>query len=111
MLVEWLKNLRGRVQLQPKVGWSQEDEDNINDIRGIIYENCRTEDASRLIEWLMSLKPQPKQEWSEEDESRMENLCHFLKEYGNQYYGALTLEGTINWLKFLRPQNRWKPYE
>lgn len=46
---------------------------------------------------------------SEEDESRMDNLCHFLEEYGNQYYGHLTLQGTISWLKSLRPQNRWKP--
>lgn len=58
--------------------------------------------------WLESLKdrvqPQPKQEWSEEDESRMNNLCHFLEEYGNQYYGCLTLQGTISWIKSFRPQ-------
>jgi hypothetical protein len=49
--------------------------------------------------------------WSEEDESRIDNLCHFLEEYGNQYYGHLTLQGTISWLKSLRPHSRWKPSE
>lgn len=48
---------------------------------------------------------------SEEDESRMDNLCHFLEEYGNQYYGHLTLQGTISWLKSLKdrvqPKQRW----
>lgn len=43
-------------------------------------------------------------EWSEEDERRMNNLCHFLEEYGNQYYGHLTLQDTISWLKSLRHQ-------
>ena len=40
--------------------------------------------------------------WSEEDEERINNLCHFLDEYGEQYYGALTLDGTIGWLKSLK---------
>ena len=34
----------------------------------------------------------PNSDWSEEDESRIDNLCHFLEEYGNQYYGHLTLQ-------------------
>ena len=51
------------------------------------------------------LRAEQKPAWSEEDESRMDNLCHFLEEYGNQYYGHLTLQGTISWLKSLRPQN------
>ena len=54
-------------------------------------------------------------EWSEEDESHIGNLCHFLKEYGNRYYGALALEGTISWLKSIKdrvqPQSQWKPSE
>ena len=52
---------------------------------------------------------------SEEDESRMDNLCHFLEEYGNQYYGHLTLQDTISWLKSLKDrvqsQQEWKPSE
>ncbi len=60
----------------------------------------------KVQDWLKSIKdrvqPQPKQEWSEEDENRMNNLCHFLEEYGNQYYGHLTLQGTISWFKSLK---------
>lgn len=40
--------------------------------------------------------------WNEEDETRMNNLCYFLEEYGTQYYGGLTLEFTISWLKSLK---------
>lgn len=55
----------------------------------------------------------PNPVWGEEDESRMDNLCHFLEEYGDQYYGQLTLQCTIKWLKSLKgiakPQSTWKP--
>lgn len=47
--------------------------------------------------------------WSEEDESKMNNLCHFLEEYGNQYYGNLTLQFIISWLKSLKHQSHWEP--
>ena len=104
-----------------KSAWSEEDEENSKNIIYILSQlkgnAIYSEDkiAENCIDWFKSLKervqPQPKQEWSEEDESRMENLCYYLKEYGNQYYGALTLEGTINWLKSLRPRSYWKPSE
>ena len=52
-------------------------------------------------------------DWSEEDENRINNLCHFLEEYGNQYYGQLTLQDTISWLKNFKnkvqPHATWKP--
>lgn len=51
----------------------------------------------------------PNSNWSEEDESRIDNLCHFLEEYGNQYYGHLTLQGTISWLKSIKERYTWKP--
>lgn len=67
--------------------------------------------AIRLSEELLPLaQKEQKPAWNEEDENRMNNLCHFLEEYGNQYYGYLTLQDTISWLKSLiRPQDRWKP--
>jgi hypothetical protein len=52
-----------------------------------------------------------KKKWKndrDKDESRMDNLCHFLEEYGNQYYGHLTLQGTISWLKSLKETKRIK---
>lgn len=51
--------------------------------------------------------------WSEEEECRMNNLCHFLGEYGDQYYGHLTLQSTISWLRSLKgrvqpqPKQEW----
>lgn len=53
----------------------------------------------------------PNSDWSEEDESRIDNLCHFLEEYGNQYYGHLTLQCTISWLKSFKDRRTWKPSE
>ena len=47
----------------------------------------------------------------EEDNNRINNLCHFLEEYGTQYYGYLTLQDTITWLKSLKdrvqPKVEW----
>lgn len=51
----------------------------------------------------------PNPVWGEGDESRMDNLCHFLEEYGNQYYGHLTLQCTISWLKSFKDRRTWKP--
>lgn len=69
------------------------------------------EDVESLVESLevKEVEEDADKYLSEEDESRMDNLHHFLEEYGNQYYGHLTLQGTISWLKSLRPQNHWKP--
>lgn len=53
-------------------------------------------------EILAQMRGEQKPAWSEEDESRMNNLCHFLEEYGTQYYGYLTLQCTIYWLKYLK---------
>lgn len=105
---------------QPKQEWSEEDERMFKYIidlcdekmKSTLYQNV-IDYAINVKNWFLSLKdrvqPQPQQEWSEEDKSRMDNLCHFLEEYGNHYYGCLTLQCTISWLKSLRPQNRWKP--
>lgn len=67
--------------------------------------------AEKSNSWIAWLEKQGEQRpaWSEDDESRMDYLCHFLEEYGNQYYRHLTLQGTISWLKSLRPQSQWKP--
>ena len=40
--------------------------------------------------------------WNEKDDAMMKNLCYFLREYGTQYYGDLTLAFTISWLKSLK---------
>ena len=109
---------------QKPVEWSEEDEKIFDRICFFIhssaYENYEVDEDgnecgkyANIKGWFKKLKdkvqPQPKQEWSEDDESRMDNLCHFLEEYGNQYYGQLTLQCTISWLKSLRSKKQWKP--
>ena len=62
------------------------------------------------INWLKFLKdrvqPQPKQEWSEEDELKISDILALLRGGENCHYNTSEL---FNWLKSLRPQNRWKP--
>ena len=48
-------------------------------------------------------------EWSEEDEETLGWLCTFLKGYGHEFYEGNEENDVIDWLKSLRPQNRWKP--
>lgn len=50
------------------------------------------------------VEAEQKPTWSKEDESRINNLCQFLEEYGNQYYGQVALQSTISWLKSIKPQ-------
>lgn len=57
---------------------------------GILEHKCAISTVKKLYEQ----KP-----WSEEDEIRMDNICHFLGDYGDQYYGHLTLQCTISWLR------------
>ena len=67
--------------------------------------------------WIAWLEKQAKQTpiWNEEDEHRIEllkALCEdkFLESAHNStMYGEMKI--TIDWLKSLRPQNRWKPSE
>ena len=52
------------------------------------------------------LDPSPKQEWSEEDEQKISDILALLRGGENCHYNTSEL---FNWLKSLRPQNRWKP--
>jgi len=94
--------------------WSEEDDNCLSTIIAE-FSKCSGKSVSkdewlRCNDFLNSIKdrvqPLPKQEWSEEDECRMNNLCHFLEEYGTEYYGYLTLQGTISWLKALKSQKQ-----
>lgn len=81
-LTNFLKSIKDRVQ--PKCVWSEEDEENLNQLHKLIVEKAYRDyeidtDGEtlygkwlKLDNWLKFLKdrvqPQPKQEWSEEDE-------------------------------------------
>ena len=59
-MIYWLEK-----QGEQTAEWSKEDERNFDIIYGIIYNSCIAEDASRLIEWLLSLRPQ--KQWKPSD--------------------------------------------
>ena len=112
----WLKSIKNRVISLPEQEWKQENTDDLTDFENAmmhIGESFFGDNAGLDPNDIDAIKEQantllglvPSKEWSEEDESRMNNLCHFLEEYGNQYYGNLTLQCTISWLKSLEPQN------
>lgn len=110
----YFAELGAKWQKEQKPTWNEEDDNCLSTIIAE-FSKCSGKSVSkdewmRCNDFLNSIKdrvqPQPKQEWSEEDECRMNNLCHFLEEYGNQYYGYLTLQGTISWLKALKSQKQ-----
>lgn len=47
--------------------------------------------------------------WSEEDEHRINSIVYFLETAKKHYASTVELDACINWLKSLKPQNRWKP--
>ena len=83
--------------------WSEDDQSDFNELSSFILETYRTEDASRLIIWLKSLKDrvQPQQEWSEEDEIMLRRCISATFDHG--YLKE------CDWLKSIRPHNTWKP--
>lgn len=122
-LEKWLIELKELKERKP-AEWSKEDEVRINRIVACL-ENLNVADNDILlkdVDWLKSLKEriQPKVKWSEEDEKKRTLLISILEvNHPNGYFKvnpANTLnmevmhtEELVDWLKSLRPQNRWKP--
>jgi hypothetical protein len=85
----WFKNLKGRVQPQPKQEWSEEDESCLSFmIKNIelckegksIYLTPTT--AIKYIDWLKSLRPQ--NTWKPSDE-QIESLSHMIDAVENEW--------------------------
>ena len=77
------------------------DEDESYD--GIPYPN--------ILAWLEAQAGQ-KPAWSEDDEKCFENAimyCEWARDKAPDLHCYETSKKSINWLKSLRPQNRWKP--
>ena len=118
--VHFLKSLKP----QPKQKWSEEDEENLENIR--IYLLHHGEDAwADTITKLKSLRPQPQLEWSEEDKTRR-NCCmiyltnirdgiEFSQIIGNNVKenSKKEIQKDIDWLKSLperfnlEPKQEW----
>ena len=81
-LLDWLKSLKDRFQLQPKQEWSEYDKIQLSEAIQMIEANgtwIRSEDAVKKVSnWLKSLKPH----WKPSEE-QMEALCNVAFEFGN----------------------------
>ena len=116
----WIAWLEKQGEQKP---WGEEDERIRQDIENLIH--FALEDGSAVspaanttkegaISWIQSLKDrvQPKQEWSEEDESHIRYLIECLEHCKKGVALTMTTSTSqeyINWLKSLKPQNRWQP--
>lgn len=87
-----------------KPAWSEEDAMQLDAAINIVANSGHT----CTSDWLKSLKDrlQPKQEWNKEDEDYYDAIIAKLEV--TQDDAALT-DNQMNFLKSLRPQNRWKP--
>ena len=124
-LLAVIKWLEGNPQLEQKPTWSEEDEYQINTIlhgldlkRGLYKKEgnkVEEERYSTQYNWLNSLKdrvqPQQKQEWSEYDKIQLSEAIQMIEANGTWIRSEDAVKKVSNWLKSLKPQNRWKPSE
>lgn len=106
---KFIKSLKYRVQ--PQQEWSKEDEGYYDAI--IAKLEVTREDAlltDNEMDFLKSLEKRilPKSTWNEEDEKVIHCLEYTIRHF---YVDEDTIEWCCDWLKSLRPQNRWKPSE
>ena len=110
---------RADVIAEMQKDWSEEDEIYYKRVQLSIewaraHNRISEGSCDEQLNWLKSLKgrvqPQPKQEWSEEDKNflydTLSNLTELKDRYGEGYGNV---GRCIDWLKSLRPQNRWRP--
>ena len=119
-VISWLESLKGRVQ--PKQEWSEEDKYMYDILCGTIENTDINENTKyKLISWLKSLKDRvgceaictTTKEWSEEDEQHIDSLLKRLDSLCKNKFERtrFAISEDRDWLKSLRPQNRWKPSE
>ena len=102
---------------EQKSAWSEDDEKTLNEIFSVAARASlrkstlfgKSYDYIKWQNWLKSLKGrvQPKQEWSEDDEVKINRIVACLENLKVADNDILLKD--VDWLKSLRPQNRWKP--
>ena len=108
-------------EISANPNWSEEDKGIIEEVVSYLinYSNIveSKEDADRieyLIDKIQDICPHQKQWWSEEDEKIINGLIDSLTRISLNTRTDSTSPNysfyrEIDWLKSLRPQNRWKP--
>ena len=103
---------------QKPVEWSEEDKGIIEEVVSYLinYSNIveSKEDADRieyLIDKIQDICPHQKQEWSKEDEQHIDSILKRLDALCRNKIERtrFAISEDRDWLKSLRPQNRWKP--
>ena len=107
-LSDWLKDLKEKMQPQPKEEWSVDDEDMHYKAIAVINRLCAEgkdyvwsiKTLKKLFYWLKSLKvrvqPQPKEEWSEDDEYYYGIIQYIIND---DYVGKTDKKNANNWFK------------
>ena len=115
---EWDAEKKELKKISAQSSWSEEDEKELGAIidelkRYVMFKQYGTPLSVYDISWLEELpsrfiiQQQPKQEWSKEDKSFIEDITNVIIENYNILQSDK--EKMIDWLKSIKPQNRWKP--
>lgn len=114
-LIDWLKSLSERFNLQPKQEWSEEEQQTISfavDWLTKMLERTNVPEAKRDIEsvilGLKSLRPQPKEESNEE---KIMNFFDAIGDCGFTQADILKLKSIWKECELPSPQSHWKPSE
>ena len=120
--VDWLKFLKDRVLPQPKQDWKQENTQDLTDFENTMMHIGRSffgemagldpNDTNAIKEQANTLLGLvPRQEWSEDDEKKLLCICAWIKDYPRaaDFKDEIVANNYVDWLKSLKPQNRWKP--
>lgn len=108
---------------QKPIEWSKEDEKLYQSALWHIKNSCgnqgKTSGEYEVYHFVKSLKdriqPQPKTEWSEKDEAHIKSIISTIECSKAQFPNSIAVveayNSDLDWLKSLKPQNRWKPSE
>ena len=104
--INWLKSLKDRVQPQPKQEWSEEDNQYLYGLIGLIEQSkaelpitLKGKAADNCIDWLKSLRPQSLWKPSESDILLLERIANGMS---NPQDFQASLSGLIGQLKKLK---------
>lgn len=108
-LIDWLKSLPERFNLQPKQEWSDEDRKTLNTIisdgsRGVEFD-------AKQVNFLKSLCPQYRWKPSEQEKGALRTAIYILTNERNFPKAAAHLQNILDTFEGEKPRKEWKPSE